>query len=497
MSKAQQVSATPPAGMRADAILYGGAIVALIAPFFVFETIPLYDLPNHIVRQYLLFAPNIPGADAYYAAHWRLIPNLAMEGWVFVLHKIISIDLAIRTFLALTVAQLVLGTLALHHALFGRCGRLPLAAGLFAYSGPVLLGLVNFCFGLGLALGVAALWLRWRERGFSIGILGLLATLILLTHLFAFFIYAVFVASCWAGVATTRLRAGVPASRVMSATVRALLHLALPAGIYLAAMPHEQFVYVTTGFGWQEKVAAIASLLSYNDPIFDELYLFAIVTAAILLAPRLTIAPQVWWPLASLTVAFLVLPHRLGQATFVDFRLPLCLVLILIGGTAWRNPADPARSRVAALTCALLAVRLAFLYPQWAAWQADYAELRAAFDLLPTGARLLPLESEPGTINLYDHPPLGHVAGFAVLQRGALIPTLFADRGHDLLTYKPNVAALATATPTIRDAENFDYVLLIRRERFNPNLLPPNSEIARGRTFALARSLRSNGFAEK
>src|SRR5260370_41742312 len=103
---------------RADAAIYGAVVLLLVAPFFVFDMCPLYDLPNRIARQHLLFGPAAPGTEPYYEAHWRLIPNLAMEGAVFLLHGVLSIELAIRVFLALTVAQLLLGTLALHHALF-------------------------------------------------------------------------------------------------------------------------------------------------------------------------------------------------------------------------------------------------------------------------------------------------------------------------------------------------------------------------------------------
>lgn len=476
---------------RADALLYGAVVLVLVAPFFVFDTIPLYDLPNHIARQHLLFGKAAPGIESYYEAHWRLIPNLALEGAVFLLQHVLSIDLGIRIFLALTVGQLFLGTLALHYALFGRCGRLPLAAALFAYTGPLLFGFVNFCFGLGWGLWLFALWLRWRERTVSVPILGLLAAVALLAHLIAFCIYALLVVSCWTGIAASRQRHGELSPRALVASGRELLHLAVPAALYLAAMPHEGAAFVPFyADGWQEKVAALGSLLGFSDPIFDGLCLFAVAAGAILIAPRVGIAAQMRWPLACLTIAFLALPHRLGQGTFVDYRLPPCIMLLLIASTAWRHPADPWRDRVTVLICGLLALRLGFLYPQWAAWQPDYAEYRTAFALLPPGAKLLPLEAEPGRISLYDHPPLGHVAAMAVTQRGALIPTLFADSDHQILSYKPAFAALSTSTPTVKDAGSYDFVLVIHPERFDPDLLPPFRMIARGRTFILGRLLR-------
>ena len=203
--------------------------MVLVAPFFIFDTIPLYDLPNHIARQHLLFGPALPGTDSYYEAHWRLVPNLAMEGTVAVLHNVISIELSIRIFLALTVAQLLLGTLAVRLALLGRAGGLPLAAALFAYTGPLLFGFVNFCFGLGWVLWLFALWLRWRGRTFSIPVLGLLAAIALLAHLLAFGVYALVVVSCWAGAAFPELRRRDRGARTLLSSGRELLHLAVPA----------------------------------------------------------------------------------------------------------------------------------------------------------------------------------------------------------------------------------------------------------------------------
>ena len=84
------------------------------------------------------------------------------------------------------------------------------------------------------------------------------------------------------------------------------------------------------------------------------------------------------------------------------------------------------------------------------------------------------------------------MAALAVTQRGALIPTLFADSDHQILSYQPAYAALSTATPTIKDAASYDYILLIRPERLDPGPLPPYRLVARGRTFILGR-LRPDG----
>jgi len=149
------------------------------------------------------------------------------------LHHLLSIDLSIRIFLALTVGQLFLGTLALHYAcsplrqpaagggalcLTGRCCS---ASSILFWSG---LGALGVC-----ACGCAGASERFRFRS------GLLAAVALLAHLIAFCIIAPRV-SCWAGIAASRRsRGSFPRAR-SSAAGRELLHWPVPAALYLAAI---------------------------------------------------------------------------------------------------------------------------------------------------------------------------------------------------------------------------------------------------------------------
>jgi hypothetical protein len=58
------------------------------------------------------------------------------------------------------------------------------------------------------------------------------------------------------------------------------------------------------------------------------------------------------------------------------------------------------------------------------------------------------------------------------------------------VSYQPAFAALTTDTPALKDAGSYDYMLLIRPERFDPALLASNPIVARGRTFLLVRLIR-------
>lgn len=72
-------------------------------------------------------------------------------------------------------------------------------------------------------------------------------------------------------------------------------------------------------------------------------------------------------------------------------------------------------------------------------------------------------------------------------ERGAFIPNLFANTGHQILFYNPPYDKLRTQAPHADNADAFDYVVLIRPEQLAGTALPPFEEIAHGPTFVLGR----------
>ncbi|MDE2228296.1 MAG: hypothetical protein KGL11_04560 [Alphaproteobacteria bacterium] len=456
--------------------LYGLATILLVTPFVVFRDVPLYDLPNHLASLHVLFG-GAPGADRYYAAEWRLVPNLAAEAWVWFLHRFVSVDAALRLFLAATVAQLFWGAVALNRALFGGRNRFALAAALFAYNGPLLFGFIDLSFGLGMALWAVAAWIRWRDEPWALPFFALIACLVLFAHLFAFAVYALVLCAYEFGAAG---RGRQHARRGLFA----LLHLLAPAALYFLAMPHALGGGVAYGSPLL-KFAQLASAIGFYNPLFDALSLLALLIAAGLVAHRLAFAHDMMLPLVALAVAYVVLPHQLGSATFVDYRMPATFALFLCGSLAWRE--SRRRTRAEAFVLALFGLRWLVTMAQFHSWQGDYAEYRAAFALLPQDAKLLPLARDPNAVDPALHPPLAHVDALAVGERGALVPDLFAGLGYELLTYRQPYRALATQTPTAALAPDFDYVLLIRPEELSAAQVPRYREVAAGRTFVLGK----------
>jgi len=456
--------------------LYGLATILLVAPFFVFRDIPLYDLPNHLARLQILFGA-VPDSARYYVAEWRLIPNLAVEAWVAVFRHILPVEIALRLFLAATVAQLFWGTVALHRALFGGRNRFALAAALFAYNGPLLFGFVNLSFGIGMVLWAVAAWIRGRDQPWALPVFALIGCMILLAHFFAFAIYALVIGAYELGAAQQR-------RRHWRRELLALLHLLVPAALYAFGMPH----VVGGGIAYDSPVVKFVQLggaIGFYNPVLDIASLLGLLIAAGLVAHRLEFAREMTLPLAALAIGYIALPHQIGSATFVDYRMPPIIALVLCGSLTWRE--SRRRTRAEVFVLALFGARWLLMVIQFHAWQADYAEYRAAFALLPQGAKLLPLARDPNAVEPTAHPPLAHVDALAVSERGALVPDLFAGLGYELLRYRVPYRTTATQRPTIALAPAFDYVLLIRPDELSPAQVPRYRELARGRTFVLGQ----------
>ena len=135
----------------------------LIAPLLLVDVPPLLDYPNHLARMVLLAWPDDPTLSRFAAPHWAIIPDLAIDLVVPPLLHVLPVHVAGRIVVGGIVLLQVLGAIAYSHAAFGKRSWWALAVGLIAYSETVLLGFLNFTAGIGLALLLAAAWIRWRD----------------------------------------------------------------------------------------------------------------------------------------------------------------------------------------------------------------------------------------------------------------------------------------------------------------------------------------------
>jgi hypothetical protein len=175
-----------------------GLCLALLTPLTVTDVPPLLDYPNHLARLFVLASlPDDPVLARFYAPHWAVIPNLALDLTVPPLLRIFPVHFVGRSVVALTVLLPLLGSVAYHRALTGRLAYWPCGSALFAFNGLLLKGFLNFIASVGLAMLLAAAWIAWRDRRptFAIGTCAAGATALFFCHLYGLLLFAVLIGS--------------------------------------------------------------------------------------------------------------------------------------------------------------------------------------------------------------------------------------------------------------------------------------------------------------
>ncbi|MGH7087588.1 MAG: hypothetical protein ACREFQ_01665, partial [Stellaceae bacterium] len=198
MPGAQPIQLSP----RGFAALFAILFALAAAPVLRAGVLPLVDYPNHLARMGVLAQlPHAPLLQRYYDASWAPIPDLAMDAIVPPLLHVLPLETAGHAFVLLTFLLLAGGAAVLGRVLTGRWSPWPLLAFLLLYSRLLLWGLLNYLFGLGLALLALALMsgLERRSAAVRLGVGTVAAFAVYFAHLMAFGVYA----AALAGVAAS------------------------------------------------------------------------------------------------------------------------------------------------------------------------------------------------------------------------------------------------------------------------------------------------------
>jgi hypothetical protein len=438
--------------------LYFTSAALTLSPLLWASVPPLVDYPNHLARMWILVnAGSIPELGSNYVAHWRLLPNLAMDLIVPALALVMPVEQAGRLFIALTMLALLGGTVALHRALHGRVGLWPLCSLLFIYNTALFWGLLNFLFGAGIFLLAFSGWIAARQWRIAprLAAFSAIATLLFILHLFAFGLYGLSVMSYELG------------SRVRQHgwSIKALVSWALTGMQFIPAVGLWLWLLATasgaepthTAYGsLNNHIYATLAPVTFGtavplDGAFVILYGLFLVYAV--QGRLLKIAPDMRLPLLVLLVAAILIPTWLNGSWLADVRLPVTLPFVFIASTRL----EPARRRAVGLFVAaavvLLAVRVWTISEIWRDYDGRFTEFRTASQAVTPGTRLLTVggsipEGErqipgvPAALASSWERSFSNMGALAVIDRAAFIPNLF-------LTWTP-------VSPTARNAGLFE-----------------------------------------
>jgi hypothetical protein len=410
-----------------------------LSPLLWARVPPLVDYPNHLARMWILvYGAEIPDLVSNYVVHWRVLPDLAMDLVVPVLSAAMPVEQAGRVFIALTMVALVGGTASLHRVLHGRVGIWPIWSVLFVYNAALFWGFLNCLFATGLYLFAFSGWIatpQWRA-GLRLLAFSVIASLLLLLHLFAFGLYALSVISYEMACSATR-RQTLPKSLVAGSVV--CLQFVPGAILWSVSLAHVG----STATGYSDFTAKAYALLApflFGNPpgLFDRL--LAPLAVGFLgfgiLGRWLNLAPEMRLPLAAMAIVALLMPNVVSGAWLADIRLPVALPFVIIASTRFEASHRRAVVALSAAALIVLGLRIWSVSQAWYDYDQWFAEFRRASSVITPGARLLVVEAlipeqkrqlpgVPAVLGSLQWHVFSNMAALAVIDRAAFLPYLF------------------------------------------------------------------------
>ena len=417
------------------AALFVALMAAALIPIATHPLPPLADYVNHLARAHVIDAI---GSDAnlarFYTVEWQIIPNLMIDLVVPILHRFMDIYLAGQIFTILAFVLIGSGTLALNRALIGRWSVLPLVALPLLYNGVLLVGVMNYIFGIGLALWGLAAWVALRDRRWPwrLAISTLFALALFLCHLYAVGLYglgllAVELHRLW----SQRAEPALPLVGDFLATGLPFL----PIVALLMAGPTWNVAGVPAYWELGGKLEGLMAAVNVYYPAVAYGLIAVVAVAAVYAWSRgaLIFHPVGWAVLAVGIVAYLVMPRALFGAYLADQRLPIAVAFMAIACFDIDLRHRAARRGMVTLLALLLAARIVEVQSVWDHLDRGTEEFLQSVKTIKRGARVLVVYGDRSSCKEISDFNLVHAASLATIERSALVSTAFTVKGKQIL----------------------------------------------------------------
>ena len=445
------------------------AFIAAI-PVLLHPLPPISDYINHLSRMHVIAAI---GRDSdlarFYQVNWEVIPNLMMDMILPVLVRMMSIYAAGQAYMIASFVLILAGTFALNRQLHGRWSMLPLAAFPLLYNYVFLVGTMNYVSGIGLSLWALVAWIALRERNLvlRLTVSALFVAALFFCHLFALGTYGL-------GLLVFELH-------------RLLISSSLPTlpGKRARALPARLFDFVATGLPFLPVLPLLMMSPTWglrseigwelNGKIDGLLYVINVYSSTVgaLLAAVLAVAVGFllyhralrfhafgFVLLAVGAVVYMAMPRVIFDTYMADQRLPIPLAFMVIACAQLdlrRLGLRHAfvRQGVVAVLFLLLAVRVLEVQTVWTALSPGANSFRESVALIDRGAKVMVAYADPDGGDNVRNLGLVHAACLAIIERSALVTTVFTVVGKQVLharaDYRDRVDTQDGSPPTIEN----------------------------------------------
>jgi hypothetical protein len=340
-------------------------------------------------------------------------------------------------FIVGTFALIISGCLMLNRALIGRWSVFPLFAFPLLYNYVFLVGLMNYIFGIGVALWALAGWVALRERVWPARIALSIACVPLLffCHLSALGIYGIGILSFELARLWQRRSEPWPA-RIVDFVASGLPFLA--AAPLLMASPTMQLVSSTY---WDQRGKIDGLMYVFSN--YSDIIAFAIIAtmaAGIVWAVRhrvLRFHPLVFALLIVGAAVYFALPRIMFDTYMTDQRVPLGVVFMLFACGDLELRRRLVRRAALVILIVLITGRLLEIDYNWSQLSDSTSAFRASVRRIVPGSKVIVAYTDRSLGEDVHDLGLVHAACIATIERSALVTTVFTTAGKQILHVRP------------------------------------------------------------
>lgn len=455
---------------RVDAVYTAITLVALMPLLCVRYPLSV-DYLNHMTRLYALTAPATDPIHHYYLVNWHLVANLGLEIFALPLITLLSLESAMKAVWAICVAGMAAGVWRVHRAVHGESRISLLLALPFLYNLPLTMGFFGFTLGIVVALFATAYWLEAPQRLPRLVVFNFLAGLTLLCHV---------AAGATLGLTIFALTAMEGGGRPIALRGR-LMRLARAAGgfilmtiliiaIKLNGPPGPHYLPLIM-YSLEAKIWLLSTPSFTGVGLASNIGLAAtcLITCTLLFAGR---RPG---PMNGMLILWLIvllaLPQAIGDASYIDARLPLFPLLLFVAGTTFKPERISSRERAILAALAVFATlwRIGAILPDWLTHDEQVASTRTLGEKLPLGAKVLVVTPNKDADTTPWAAFAEHAPTLWAIDRGAFISTIFTDPQMQPVRTAPQVSHLIPPNvgivpwPALRAGQAFERDPRVRR----------------------------------
>jgi hypothetical protein len=452
------------------------AFIAAI-PVLLHPVPPLSDYINHLSRMHVIASiGNDPDLARFYRVDWQVIPNLMMDMILPVLVRIMNVYTAGQTYMIASFVLILSGTFALNRQLHGRWSVLPLAAFPLLYNYVFLVGTMNYVSGIGLSLWALATWIALRERRLPLrlAVSAVFVTALFFCHLFALGTYGLGLLAfelhrLWSAPTFPSPVRGGGKGGGRRPDMRALsLRLFDFAATGVPFLPVLPLLMMSPTWGLRSDVSW--ELIGKIDGL---VYVISVYSGTVSMMMAVVVALAVGYALYRRALSFhafgvvllvlgaivyVAMPRIIFDTYMADQRLPISLAFMLIACAQIDCRCLAVRHAfvhrgVVAVLFLLLAARVVEVQTVWATLSPEADAFRESVQLIDRGAKVMVAYADPEGGDDVRNLGLVHAACLAVIERSALVTTVFTVVGKQVLhvraDYQDRVDTQDGSPPTI------------------------------------------------